>query len=188
MHDKGCINGIVIMNSIFFFSDLENTHLSFANPNYKFEDKINSNMDNKDSYQTDSNIYDEIDSSTVSLLSQKSSKSLKKCLNGVNEINEKKKLLTNSSKGNISSSESEDEISSDEENGEKETNYSNKTSQNDNEDITPKSTGGGFLGYYSMLESKAREKQKNILSPDSEYEPDSAVTTPGVGDMRDLRK
>lgn len=178
----------------------ENTYLSFANPNYQFEDRMNSNMKKTSSEDRDPSIYDDVDDiSTLSLLDQKSNK------NGTttnkNYTPEKKRLLSDSSSENLSSSEGEEDLSSDEDNeNEYITMYETKkltedlnranekdSAQKEANDQTGKKNRG-FLGYYSMLESKAREKHvNNILSPDTEDEPESAMTTPSVENLRKLK-
>ncbi|XP_069128888.1 amyloid beta precursor protein binding family B member 2-like [Argopecten irradians] len=180
--------------------DSENTYLSFANPNYQFEDRMNSNMKKTSSEDRDPSIYDDVDDiSTLSLLDQKSNK------NGTttnkNYTPEKKRLLSDSSSENLSSSEGEEDLSSDEDNeNEYITMYETKkltedlnranekdSAQKEANDQTGKKNRG-FLGYYSMLESKAREKHvNNILSPDTEDEPESAMTTPSVENLRKLK-
>ncbi|KAK3099571.1 hypothetical protein FSP39_006387 [Pinctada imbricata] len=138
-------------------------------------------MKNEQTYQ-DSNIYDEIDSSEISLLENKRKLEKK---HSTRTEKEKKTLLNDLA--SQSSSEEEggnEENQKDLKNLEPKNNLKNisdnreKTSETIDicspiADSGKKSTG--FLGYYSMLENKAKEKGE-MTSPETDG--DSAVTTP----------
>lgn len=159
--------------------------MSFANPNYHYEDRKNSNDKlNKDIYSNESNIYDEIDASTISLLDKKGDQDSEKMLleNKDHNINsEKKRLLLN----DTNSSDEEVEMSTDEEVENKDKGVNEKVeSENiknlkNSEKCDEKSNGSvgknrkkqGFMGYYTMLEAKAKEKHQKIIdTPDTEEE------------------
>lgn len=166
-----------------YISDSENTYLSFSNPNYQFEKaKMSSNLDN---------FTNDVDVGTLSLLDNERSSNKH---NNNKNMQEKKRLICDSDSEGMTSDD--EELSSDEDN-ENEFAYDNKKTTQDMNKANEKQTEswgksakkpGGFLGYYSMLETKAREKQiGNILSPDTEDEPDSTMTTPSVENLRKLK-
>ncbi|XP_078323905.1 protein Fe65 homolog isoform X2 [Crassostrea virginica] len=155
--------------------DPENTFLSFSNPNYRFEDqqKMKSSKINKEVYHNDSNIYNEETMASLSLLDNKSAteKLSDKC--------EKERLLGGLCVDSSSEEEEESECENKDlkQNGwknEKNLLQKERNLQEGGSEI--KSTG--FLDYYSMLESKAKEKSQSVSSDlDLELEW-SGITSP----------
>lgn len=159
-------------------SDPENTFLSFSNPNYQFEDQLRmkSSKLRKDAYHNDSNIYDEEDVTSISLLDNKSV-SEKYSNNG-----EKQRLLDELSADSSSEEEEESEC---ENKDLKENTWKNKKNLMEKGDRMSQEVSAGtgkkytgFLDYYSMLESKAKEKSQSVSSDlDLELEW-SGITSP----------
>ncbi|XP_056011870.1 protein Fe65 homolog isoform X2 [Ostrea edulis] len=158
--------------------DPENTFLSFSNPNYQFEDQLRmkSSKLRKDAYHNDSNIYDEEDVTSISLLDNKSV-SEKYSNNG-----EKQRLLDELSADSSSEEEEESEC---ENKDLKENTWKNKKNLMEKGDRMSQEVSAGtgkkytgFLDYYSMLESKAKEKSQSVSSDlDLELEW-SGITSP----------
>ncbi|XP_062566628.1 amyloid beta precursor protein binding family B member 2-like isoform X1 [Saccostrea cucullata] len=151
--------------------DPENIFLSFSNPNYQFEDqlKMKSSKMNKDV-----NIYDEVDVTTISLLDNKSASEK------YSNKSEKQRLLAELS----ADSSSEDEDGSEKKDLKQNTwkNEKNLMQKGDRNSHVENTNSGkkstGFLDYYSMLESKAKEKSQSISSDlDLELEW-SGITSP----------
>ena len=175
---------ITLLTYIFYFSDVENTYLSFANPNYHYEDRKNCNDKlNKDVYQNDSNIYDEVDVSTISLLDKQKgqeTKDMKVEKKELDKLSQKKRLLLN----DVNSSDDEVATSTDEETENKDRGKNEKVISENKKNLKNSDSGfeemdtsktsrnrkkQGFMGYYTMLEAKAKEKQLKILeTPDTE--------------------
>lgn len=163
----------------FIFADPENTFLSFSNPNYRFEDqlKMKSSKLHKEAYHNDSNIYNEVDPSSMSLLDNKS------VSDKYSNESEKQQLLGDLSVDSSSSSEEEETESENKElkqnmlkNEKNLMKKEEKNSQEGSKESGKKSTG--FLEYYSMLESKAKEKSQSVSSDlDLELEW-SGITSP----------
>lgn len=169
--------------------NLENTYLSFSNPNYHYEDRKNSNNKlNKDVYHSESNIYDEIDVGTISLLDkskEQNKKDMKLENTDIEKASVKKRLLSN----DVNSSEEEVGMSTDEEVENKDKGKNEKVESENKKNLKNSDSGyeeignckssgdrkkQGFLGYYTMLEAKAKEKQLKILeTPDTEEETDT---------------
>lgn len=157
----------------------ENTFLSFSNPNYRFEDqlKMKSSKLHKEAYHNDSNIYNEVDPSSMSLLDNKS------VSDKYSNESEKQQLLGDLSVDSSSSSEEEETESENKElkqnmlkNEKNLMKKEEKNSQEGGKESGKKSTG--FLEYYSMLESKAKEKSQSVSSDlDLELEW-SGITSP----------
>ncbi|XP_062566631.1 protein Fe65 homolog isoform X3 [Saccostrea cucullata] len=152
-------------------NDPENIFLSFSNPNYQFEDqlKMKSSKMNKDV-----NIYDEVDVTTISLLDNKSASEK------YSNKSEKQRLLAELS----ADSSSEDEDGSEKKDLKQNTwkNEKNLMQKGDRNSHVENTNSGkkstGFLDYYSMLESKAKEKSQSISSDlDLELEW-SGITSP----------
>ncbi|XP_052078808.1 protein Fe65 homolog isoform X2 [Mytilus californianus] len=164
--------------------DVENTYLSFANPNYHYEDRKNSNDKlNKDVYHNDNNIYDEVDVSTISLLDKQNgqeTKDMKVENKELDKLSQKKRHLLN----DVNSSDDEVATSTDEEIENKDRGKNEKVLSENKKNLKNSDSGfeeldnsktsrnrkkQGFMGYYTMLEAKAKEKQLKILeTPDTE--------------------
>lgn len=176
----------IINNFFLLFSDVENTYLSFANPNYHYEDRKNCNDKlNKDVYHNDNSIYDDVDVSTISLLdksNEQSDSDMKLENKDIENVSDKKKLLS----CDVNSSEDEVGMSTDEEIENKDVGKNEKVESENKKNLKNSDSGyeeignsnssrnrkkQGFLGYYTMLEAKAKEKQLRILeTPDTEEE------------------
>lgn len=131
----------------------------------------------KEAYHNDSNIYSEVDPSSMSLLDNKS------VLDKYSNESEKQQLLGDLSVDSSSSSEEEETECENKDlkqnmlkNEKNLMKKEEKNSQEGSKESGKKSTG--FLEYYSMLESKAKEKSQSISSDlDLELEW-SGITSP----------
>ncbi|KAL5011526.1 hypothetical protein ScPMuIL_010077 [Solemya velum] len=154
-------------------------HLSFANPNYQFEDRLNSKKEDLQSPKS----FDDDQDSDVSIGSQNS-----------NKMRKKYAQLDLSTMGIVpvnyaSGSNSEEQMSSDEDRdiGGQSSDTESEIQSKPKEDSRTEDASAdcqtksrGFLGYYSLLEAKARESSVSIQSPTTEDEFDSSGITPSV--------
>ncbi|KAL3880124.1 hypothetical protein ACJMK2_032392 [Sinanodonta woodiana] len=185
--------------------DMDAPFLSFANPNYHFEDTVNSNLEKTENPE---NSGDELDINILSLANQK--KDISKLHNMDGENFNKKKLMSQNSiedDENTRSYNSEGEgVASEEENDDVDLNLvdnqtpvHNMKEKNTDKliDTNPLMTDlrnkpRGILAYISLLEASARERQnakkKELNSPEDYLDTGSGSMTPAGDDEPVLLK
>lgn len=165
-----------------YISDTETTFTSFSNPNYHFEDCINSNVPRSQYYSE--NICDDDISNTPSTKSQTDGTKHRKTYAQMDlsamgiPRNPDQSLAPDDfqspSSGDYTTFGADGTSKASSLYAERDHNIktANKISDNEFPDSRKESKPLGFLGYYSQLEAKVREREDDLTSPDDALDVD----------------